>query len=103
MLSRCHQPGNMGHIHHQIGSHLVCHFTEPLKVNFSGVSAGPCHDQLGSAFHGNPLQLIIINIPLIIHPIRHNMKIQAREIHLASVSQMAAMVQVHPHNRIPWL
>ena len=75
MLSCCHQTGNMSHIYHQAGSHFVCHFAKPFKINPSGISAGPCHNQLRLIGNRNFLQLIIINISLIINPIRHNVKI----------------------------
>ena len=90
----------MSHIHHQVSAHFVCHLTETLKINGPGISAGSGHDQLRLCLKRDPLQLVIIDIALVIDAVRHYIEVKAGKIHRASVGQMAAVVQIHAHNRI---
>ena len=100
MLSRCHQTCNMGHIHHQIGAYLVRNLTEALKVNGSCIGAGSRHDQLWLRFPGLALYLVIVNESLIVYAVGYNIKIKAGKVYRTSVGQMAAVIQIHTHNRI---
>ena len=100
MKSCCHKTCNMCHIYHQYRSYFVCHFPEFLKVNGSGIGRCSCNDHLGLTFQCNLPELIIINEAVIVDAIRNNLKILAGNVYRASMSKMAAMIQVHSHDGI---
>ena len=50
MKTCCHQSCDMCHIHHQYGTHFVCHFTEFLEINGSGIRRSTGNDHLRLAF-----------------------------------------------------
>ena len=72
-----HQPGDVGHIHHQVSSHLVGHFSEPLKINGPAVGAGPCDDKFRLGGNCCFLQFVIINVPILIDAVGHNVEVQS--------------------------
>ena len=95
-----HQAGDVGHIHHEIGSRLVGDLPEPLKVNGSAVGAGSGDDQLRPALHGQLFHLIVINEALAVYAVGHDVEIHSGKIHRTSVGEMAALIQIHAHNRV---
>ena len=47
-----HQAGHVGHVHEQIGPHLVGDVGEGLVVDDPGVGGGAGHDHPGAALAG---------------------------------------------------
>ncbi len=45
--SRCHQSGNMRHIHQQFGAHGVCNLAETGEIHLARISRSPHQDELG--------------------------------------------------------
>ena len=99
-----HQAGNVGHIHPQIGTHLISNGTEAGKVDGSGIGGGTGHDHLGLALLGHPLQLVVVDVAgLLVHAVGHHVVIFAGKIHRAAVGQMSTVVQIHAQNSVPGL
>ena len=94
------QAGDMGHVHHQAGSHFIGSLSESLEVNGSCISGGPCNNHFRLAFSGNLFHFIIIDKAVVIHAVGYDIKIFSGHIHRASVCQMSAVIQVHAHDRI---
>ena len=46
MHARRHQPGDVGHVHHQLGAHLVGDGPEGGEVDDARVGTGARHDEL---------------------------------------------------------
>ena len=99
-----HQAGDMGHIHHQIGTHGVGHFPELGEVNDAGIGAGTGNDELGLAFlcHGEKL-IIVDALRLVVETVGDDVKVLAGDVHRAAVAEMAAVSQVHAQNRVAGL
>ena len=72
VFARCHQAGDMGHINHEISANFVSDFTKPLEINCPGIGAGACYDKLWPGFLCNPLQLIVVDEPLVVDSVRKN-------------------------------
>ena len=98
-----HQTGNVSHIHHQIGSHLICDLPELFKINDPRIRTGSCYDQLWLFSFCNLTDHVIIDHALIVHSVKRSFKIRSGNINRRSVSQMSAMVQIHPQDLIPGL
>ena len=52
METRADEPGDVGHVHHEIGLHLPGDLGEPGKIQGAGIGAGPGDDQLGAVLQG---------------------------------------------------
>ena len=98
---RCHQTGDVCHIHHQIGARLVGDLPAAGEVDDAGIGAGAHHDQLGVAFQCDFLHGIIVDaLGHRIHAVGHDMKILAGNVHRGAVGQMPALGQIHAHHRV---
>ena len=98
MKARSHQARDVGHVHHQIGAHLVRHLAEALKVDGAAVRAGAGDNEFRLRRHRDALQLVVIDISLVVDAVGHDVEIQSGEVHGTSVGQMSAVVQVHAHH-----
>ena len=99
-----HQPCDMGHIHPQVGPHLVRDGPEPLEVNDPWIGGGPGDNHAGPALLGHPFQRVVVDASGgLVYAIGYHLKIFAGEVHRASVGQMAAVVQIHAQHRVPRL
>ena len=102
MVSSRNQTCNVGNIYHKICTHFFCHITHIFEVNGSGIGTGTCHDHFGFHFQCLFTESFIINIPFMVHTIRHKIEVFAGHIYRTAMSQMTTMIQIHTHNRIPW-
>ena len=96
-----HKPRDVSHIHHKHRPRLVGDLPEFLKINGSGIGRRPRNDHFRAAFQRGFPQLIIIDKSLVVHPIGHDLKIFSGNIHRASVGEMSAVIQIHPHDGVP--
>ena len=104
MQTRRHQTGDMGHIHHQVGTHLIGDLPEFRKINEPGIGAGTGNDELRLIFQsGFPHGLVVNGLGLIVQAIGDHMEILSGDIHRAAVGQMAAVVQIHAHDCVTGL
>ena len=104
METRGDEPGDMGHVHHEIGLHLPGDFGEPGKIQGAGIGAGPGDDHLGAVLQGEfpeAGEVHLFGLP--VHAVGHRLEEAAGEIHRGPVAQVAAMRQVHTHNGITGL
>ena len=46
------QPGDVGHVHHEIGPHLPGNLGKAGKIQDAGIGAGPGDDQFGAVLLG---------------------------------------------------
>ena len=95
-----HKAGNVSHIHHQNRTCFVGYLPEFLKINGSCIGGRTCYDHLGLAFQSNFPEHIVVQEPLVIYAIRHDLKIFPGDIYRASVGQVPAVIQVHSHDGI---
>ena len=100
MKPRSHQAGDMGHIHHQAGSHLVGDLAERLEIYGPRIGGRAGDDHLRAALPCGFLHLVIIQEPFVVHAVGNHVKIFSGHVHRASVRQVAAVVQVHSHDGV---
>ena len=58
MLSRGHQPGEVGHVHHQPGAHVIGDPAEGLEVELARIRRPARHDHLRPVLVRQPLDLL---------------------------------------------
>ncbi len=104
MLSRRHQPGDVGHVHHQQRASLIGDLPQLREVDGPGIGAGAGHQDLRPAFQGDPPDLLIVDhLGLRVHPVRHEVEVGAAHVHRAAMGQMPAVGKAHAHDGVPGL
>ncbi len=99
--TRADEPGDVGHVHHEIGLYLPGDLGEAGKIQGAGIGAGPGDDQLGTVLLGEfPQGREVHLFGLPVDAVGHRIEQTAGEIHLGPVAQVAAVGQVHTHNGI---
>ena len=95
------QPGNMGHIHHEIGLYFPGNFGKAVKIKSPRISAGPGDDHFGAVLPGHLRHHGKIDFfGLAIHPVGDGLEQASGKIHCGAVAQMAAMGQIHAQDGI---
>ena len=101
MQARRHQSRDVGHVHEEIGSHLVGNLPESLEVDDPGIGGGAGHDHLGLVFLGQVPDLVVVDaMALGVHAVGNDVIVETREVHGAAVGEVSAVVQVHAQNRV---
>ena len=94
----------MRHIHHKESATGVADLTELCKVDHARISAGARDNQLRLDLHGLLIKLVVIDAArLRADTIGDKVKIAAGHIHRGTMGQMAALCQIHTHDRIAGL
>ena len=104
MDPRRHQPGDVGHIHHELSPAGAGDLPELSEVDSPGIGAGPGHNELGLHFQGLGHQFVIVNAAGIrVHAVGHKVVQRTGHVHRGAVGQVAALRQVHAQHRVPGL
>ena len=98
--TRCHQAGNVGHIHHEHSAVGMGNIRHGLEVNLPRIGGGTGHNQLGLHFIHLLGKCRIVNKALVIDAVGHKVKVFAADVHGRAVCQVAAVVQRHTHHRV---
>jgi hypothetical protein len=94
--------GDVGHVHHEQGSHFIRNGPETVKVYDPGVGTGTGHDQFWLALPGQPGQLIVIDgLGFTVHAVPDHIVHLAGEGNRCAVGQVASMGKVHAKDGIP--
>ncbi|KAH3667470.1 hypothetical protein OGAPHI_003119 [Ogataea philodendri] len=100
------QPGDVGHIRHQVGSDLVGDLLHSGVIHGSGVGRGTSHNDLWSEQHGGLFQSVVVDqTGLLVQSIWHGLEVlgDVRNLGgwgLVTVRQMASMRQVQTHQSV---
>ena len=87
MLSRRHKTCDMRHIHHKIRAYFIGYLPETLEVYRPGICACARKNELGLAFFGKALHLIVIyRAGFFIHAVRHDIEIFTRYVYGRAVA-----------------
>ena len=99
-----HQPRDVGHVHHQIGTYLVSDGPEPGEVQRPGIGTGTCQDQLRLAFLRQFQHLVVVDdLGVVLHTVGDDVEILAGNIDGTAVAQMAAVGQTHAQHGVAGL
>ena len=99
-----HQTRDVGHIHHQAGTHLVGDLAESREVEGARVSAGTSHDELWLYLVGLLANLIHVEAAGTgAHPVAVEVVHAAREVHLEPMREVAAVRKRHTHHLVAGL
>ena len=97
------EAGDMGHVHEQLGIHLVGDGAELGEVDGTGIGAGARHDDRGTVLMGEAAHFVIVDeAGVLVHAVGNHVEQAAGEVHRAAVRQVAAVGQVHAQNGIAW-
>ena len=98
------EAGDVGHIHHQVGAHLVGNRPEAGKVNHARIGRSARQNELGLDLHRLGLDGVVVELlGLLVHHVGDNVVELAREVHRRAVAQVAALVQTHREDRVAGL
>ena len=96
-----HQAGEMGHVHHEIGAHLIGDLAEGGEINLAGIGAAAGQDQLGLVFAGQGRDLVHVNALVVLaHRVGDRLEPFAGIIGGMAVGEMAARRQVQAHEGV---
>lgn len=100
MKAHGHKPRNVGHIHHEQGVVLFCNSAYALKINGTGIGRRARHNQLRVVLARFAGQVLIIQKPVFVHAVRHEMIVFAAHVHRAAVREVAAVGKVHAQHSV---
>ena len=104
MQTGSYQAGNVRHIHHQIGAHLMGDIRKGFEVNDAGIGGSAGNDHLGLVLVGQLPHLIIVDtVGHRIDTIGDHMIVLAGEVDRRAMGQMSALIQVHAHDGVAQL
>ena len=103
MDSGGHQSGDVGHVHHQIGAHLIGHLAELGKVDDPRIGAGAGDDQLGLALPGLLGHSLVVDGLVLAQAVGDDVEILAGNVDGAAVAQMSSVSQIHAQHRVAGL
>ena len=75
MKPRCNKTCDVRHIYHKICTAGICDLTEFSKIDGSCICACPCDNKTWFVCHCKFHNIIIIDEPVIINAVRHDIKI----------------------------
>ena len=101
MLARGDQPGDVRHIHHQLGVHRIGDSPKAREIQRARVCARARHDEFRAMLFRKPLHLVVVNrLKFAVDAIGYDVVDLRRKVHRRAVRQMAALVEAHSHNGI---
>ncbi|CUH43720.1 hypothetical protein RUM4293_02615 [Ruegeria atlantica] len=104
VLTRCHQTGEVRHVHVQVGADHVGDLAHAGKVDLSRNGRAAGDDQLGLVFFCQRLDLIIVqHVVFFADAILHRIEPLARLVGARAVGQVTACVQAHAQNGVAGL
>ena len=104
VVARGHQAGDVGHVHHEQGPHLVADLPKEGEIPGAAVGRGAHHDHLGLVLQGQGADLVHVDpLVLLAHVVGHEFVEDARAVQGVAVGQVAAVGEVQAHHRITGL
>ncbi len=95
------QAGDVRHVDHQVGAHLVGDLAHALEVDDAGVCGSAAHDELRLHLEGNALHLVVVDkLGFGVYAVGHDVVVLAREVHRGTMGKVAAVVQGKAQNRV---
>ena len=101
MRAARHQAGEVRHVDHQLGAHLVGDRAEGGKVDGARIGAAARHDHLGLVLAREARHLVHVDAMVLPpHRIGHHLEPLARHVHRRAVRQVPARRQAQPHEGV---
>ena len=101
VLARGDQTGNVRHIDHQQAASLVGDVAQPGKVDDARIGGRARDDEFGLHFKRLTFKRVVVDdLFLLRHAIRHEVEVLTGHVDRAAVRQMAAVREVHTHDRV---
>ena len=95
-----HQTSDVGHIHEEVGPHLMGDVGKGLEVDDAGVGGSASQDHLGLMLLGQIPDLVVVDIALLIDTIGHHVVVLAGEVDGRAVGQVATVGQIHAQHGV---
>ena len=104
MKSGRHQTGDMGHINHDHGAHVIGNRAEPGKIDDARIGTGADNYHLRLMLAGKVLNFVVIDgFRFLRNTIKHHVEQFAGEVGRTAVGQVAPMGKVHAEDGVPRL
>ena len=100
MIARDNESGDVGDVGHQKRTHRVGNLAGLLPVDEARVRGGTHDDQFGFVLERERHHLIKVHVAIFRRCVLDGLVVAAREIDWEAVGHMAAVKQVHPHERV---
>jgi len=101
MDSRCHETGDVGHVHQEIGPHRIGDLREPGEVDDPGVGAPSGDDHLRPVFQSDPFGLVIVDpARLPVHAVAEGPEELSGDVHRRSVGKVPPVPEVHAEDDV---
>ena len=101
MFARRNEAGNVRDIHHQQRAYLVRHLTELFKIELARIGACARDDHFWLMLQRQLTHGFIINLLcFLIHAVRNDIEVFARDINRAAVREMPAVREAHAEYRV---
>ncbi len=98
------ESGEVGHVDHQQGPHLIGDLPEAEEVELAGVGGPARQDQLGLALPGDPGDLIHVDqAALPVHLIGGHLIETSRDVEFHAMRQVTTVGEGEAHDGVPWL
>ena len=95
------ETGDVGHVNHQVGAHLVCDAAEGGEVDDAGVGGCAGDDDLGLLAEGLLAHLVHVEaLGLLVDAVGADLVELAGEVGRRAVSEVAAVVEAHAHDLV---
>ncbi len=96
-----HEPGEMRHVHHEMGAHTVRDFAEAPKVDDARIGRAAGNDHLGPMLLRKPRHFVHVDAMIVApHPIRHRLEPFAGNIDWRPMGQVPAGSKIEPQKRV---
>ena len=101
--ARGDQPRNMGHVHKEVGPHLMGDLCKSLKINDPWVGGGAGNDHLGLVLLCHIADLVVIDASVSPQPVGDHVVVLAGKVDGRAVGEVASIGEIHAQHRVPVL
>ena len=96
-----HEAGEMRHVDHKIGAHLIGDLAEAAEIDDARIGRAAGDDHFRPVLLGEPLDLLHVDQVIVApHAIGHRLEPAAGQIDWRAVGQMAAGGKIEPHEGV---
>ncbi len=99
----CDQSGVMRHVGHQQCARIAGHLRESLPVDPQAVRRRAGDDESRAVLVRLALHRVVVDFLGLVQPVRDDLEPLARHVQRHAVRQVAALGEVHPHDRVAGL
>ena len=98
------EPRHVGHVHQQIGAHLVGDGAKAGPIHAPRIGGKSGHDHFWAMLMGQAGHLVVVHLTgSLVQPVLHGVVEAAGKVHLGTVGQVPAVVEAHAKHGVAGL